>query len=81
MTEYYSVIPPGARILPGVIFLYDFWPMRIEINLRRLGLLHLFVRICAVCGGIWAVAKLVDGLVDFVVRKGFQSIRKAKEVL
>lgn len=80
VTEYYSAIPQGARALPGVFFLYDFWPMRVEIRMVRLGFLHFFVRSCAVCGGVWALAKAVDGVVDWIVRKALDGLVSSRSL-
>jgi hypothetical protein len=80
VTEYYSPIPEGARMMPGVFFLYDTWPIQVNINSMRLGVLHLITRTAAVVGGVWAVTKSVDILVHrFVISA--KKMNKSKAAL
>lgn len=75
VTEYYSPIPEGSRQLPGVFFLYDDWPIRVRLQARRRGFLYFLVRVCAVCGGVWAVTQAVDKL----VHRAVTATKKAKK--
>jgi hypothetical protein len=78
VTEYYTRIPPGSRTLPGVYFLYDFWPIRVELTAVRLGILHLLVRASAVCGGVWALTRAADGVVHAAVQGLVAPLHKSK---
>lgn len=68
VTEYYTRVPPGSQMLPGVYFLYDTWPIAVELRAYRLGVLHLLARLCAVCGGVWAVTRAADTVVHRAVK-------------
>ncbi|KAG7670376.1 hypothetical protein Ndes2437A_g04899 [Nannochloris sp. 'desiccata'] len=63
VTEYYTPIPEGARMMPGVFFLYDTWPIKVNVKSMRLGFMHLITRTAAVVGGVWAVTSVVDKIV------------------
>lgn len=67
VTEYYTPIPEGARMMPGVFFLYDTWPIQVKARSMRLGFLHLLTRTAAVVGGVWAVTSVVDRIVHRTV--------------
>lgn len=69
VTEYYTALPEGSRMMPGVYILYDTWPIQVNIRTMRLGILHLLVRACAVCGGVWAVAGMTDRIVHGLMIK------------
>jgi len=68
VTEYYQSLPPGSVIMPGVYFLYDIWPIRVILKVQRLGLIHLLVRLCAVCGGVWTVTGIVNRSIHSIAR-------------
>ena len=69
VTEYYEPILPGkSTTLPGVLFLYDLWPLRITKTVSRLGILHLLVRLSAVVGGLWTVAGITNRTVHSCTR-------------
>ena len=75
VTEYYTALPEGSRVMPGIYFLYDTWPIQVNIITMRLGILHLLVRACAVCGGVWAVAGVTDRIVHGLMKKAKKVIR------
>lgn len=60
VTEYYESISDGSATLPGVLFMYDLWPIRITKTTSRLGILHLLVRLSAILGGLWTVTGLTN---------------------
>jgi hypothetical protein len=41
--------------LPGIFFEYDFDPIRVKIIEKRSDFLHLFVRLCAIVGGLYVL--------------------------
>lgn len=78
VTEYYTPALPESRMLPGVYFLYDTWPIKVKLQAARLGLLHTLVRVCAVCGGVWAVTSLTDKLVHRAVSKARKFVKPSR---
>ena len=72
VTEYYSPLPEDSRAMPGIYILYDTWPIQVNIHAMRLGVLHMLVRTCAVCGGVWAVT----GLMDRMVHEGVVAMKR-----
>lgn len=68
VTEYYTRLPPNSNTLPGIVFRYDTWPIRVHMRVSRLGFAHLLMRLCAVCGGLWTVTGLVDSGVHTLVK-------------
>jgi hypothetical protein len=77
VTEYYERILPGSRQLPGIYFLYDMWPIAVQLRTTRMGVLHLLARLCAVCGGVWAVTRAVDSSVHAAVRAAYKLVPKS----
>lgn len=59
-------------MLPGIFFLYDTYPIRVSLRKVRLGVLHALVRVCAVCGGMWAVTGVVDRVVHWILMLFFR---------
>ncbi|KAM7459061.1 hypothetical protein BLSTO_00182 [Blastocystis sp. subtype 1] len=51
--------------LPGVFFVYDITPFMHSISERHMSLAHFLVRICAVIGGVAAIAKLLDTIMYY----------------
>jgi hypothetical protein len=76
VTEYYTRLPPTSRELPGVYLLYDMWPIAVHLRAARLGVLHLLARLCAVCGGVWAVTRAADGVTHAAVRAAARLTRQ-----
>jgi hypothetical protein len=79
VTEYYEDIVGKTGTLPGVIVMYDLWPIRVTKATGRLGFLHLSVRLCAVIGGLWTVCGIVNRSVHAVIlrtRRAFRTNRK-----
>ena len=71
MTNQYSLAEnfiPERRLLadpsatPGVYFYYDFYPVTIEVAKQRKSLPEFAVSICAIVGGCFSLAALVDGV-------------------
>lgn len=77
ITEYYAPLHGRTDTLPGVLFLYDSWPIRVKLRRHRLGLFHLLVRTCAVVGGVWAVTSASDKLVHQAVSVASKALRSS----
>lgn len=53
----------GAQGLPGVFVLYEFSPMMVQYTEKRRSFMHFLTGVCAIIGGIFTVAGLVDSLI------------------
>ena len=70
-TNQYSVTKHKRKIklsiaengLPGVFFIYDINPMMIQLREGRKSFLHFLTGVCAIIGGIFTVAGMIDGLI------------------
>lgn len=62
MTEYFTAINMNDMAIPAVFFSYDFSPVMLTIEEQRRPLLHFLTRVCAVVGGVFAVAGLLAKL-------------------
>ncbi|KAI6645748.1 Endoplasmic reticulum-Golgi intermediate compartment protein 3-like [Oopsacas minuta] len=49
--------------LPGVFFIYDINPMMIQLREGRKSFLHFLTGVCAIIGGIFTVAGMIDALI------------------
>ena len=56
----------------GVFFLYDLSPMMVQMTEHRRSLAHFLTGVCAIVGGIFTVAGMVDGIL-------YQSSRAIKK--
>jgi len=55
-----------SRGLPGVFFFYDISPIKVVVSEAAKPFLHFLTQLCAIIGGVFTVA----GIVDAVVHKG-----------
>lgn len=49
-------------VLPGVFFIYEIYPFAVEIRHNTVPFTHLFIRILATVGGVFALFKAADSL-------------------
>ncbi|XVF01594.1 hypothetical protein REPUB_Repub04eG0101900 [Reevesia pubescens] len=61
---------------PGVFFFYDFSPIKVIFKEEHISFLHFITNICAVIGGIFTVA----GIIDSFVYHGQRKIKKKMEI-
>jgi len=80
-TNQYSVleyITPitlfGGSSVPGVFFSYDLSPIRVDLRESSKSFLHFLTNLCAIVGGVFTVASLVDAFL-------FQGIVSIKQKL
>jgi len=67
-TNQYSVTKHEKQIsllagdsgLPGVFFMYEFSPMMVKVSERAKSFLHFLTSLCAIVGGVFTVAGLLD---------------------
>lgn len=50
-------------VVPGVYFMYDLSPIMVHITEKKKSFLHFLTNLCAVLGGVFAIAGIVDSVV------------------
>ena len=58
MYSYHSHLSWNA----GVFFMYDLSPMMVQLTETRRSLTHFLTGVCAIVGGVFTVAGMVDGM-------------------
>lgn len=53
----------GEHGLPGVFVLYEFSPMMVQYTESRRSFMHFLTGVCAIVGGIFTVAGLIDSMI------------------
>ncbi|XP_050211965.1 uncharacterized protein LOC126662119 [Mercurialis annua] len=77
VTEHYKKSEfVRADTPPGVFFFYDFSPIKVIFKEEHISFLHFMTNICAIIGGIFTIA----GIVDSFVYHGQRAIKKKVEV-
>lgn len=77
VTEHFKSAEAGHyRSLPGVFFYYDFSPIKVTFKEERVPFLHFITHICAIVGGIFTIA----GIVDSFVYHGQRAMKKKMEI-
>ncbi|RWR74841.1 Endoplasmic reticulum vesicle transporter [Cinnamomum micranthum f. kanehirae] len=76
VTEHLSIADGYPQRLPGVFFFYDFSPIKVIFTEGNVSLLHFLTNICAIIGGVFAVA----GIIDAFVYHGHRAIKKKMEI-
>jgi len=70
--EYNSYVDLfGSNGVPGVFFSYDLSPIRVELRESK-SFLHFITNLCAIIGGVFTVASLVDAF----VYQGWSAVRQ-----
>ncbi|KAI3695160.1 hypothetical protein L1987_78149 [Smallanthus sonchifolius] len=76
VTEHYKSPEFGRRSLPGVFFFYDLSPIKVTFTETHASFLHFMTNVCAIVGGIFTVA----GIVDSFIYHGHKALRKKMEI-
>ncbi|XP_071741615.1 uncharacterized protein [Rutidosis leptorrhynchoides] len=76
VTEHYKSPEVGQRSLPGVFFFYDLSAIKVTYTETRTSFLHFLTNICAIVGGIFTVA----GIVDSFIYHGQRALKKKREI-
>ncbi|KAL3617267.1 hypothetical protein CASFOL_038812 [Castilleja foliolosa] len=77
VTEHYkSSEEDHFRSLPGVFFFYDLSPIKVTFTEEHTSFLHFLTHICAIVGGIFTVA----GIVDSFIFHGQKAIKKKMDL-
>lgn len=66
----------AGRGLPGVFFMFDLSPIQVTYTEYRTSLTHFLTSLCAIVGGTFTVA----GIVDSVIYNSMRSLRKKIEL-
>ncbi|KAG9157686.1 hypothetical protein Leryth_014192 [Lithospermum erythrorhizon] len=75
VTEHYKSVEEG-QTLPGVFFFYDLSPIKVTFKEEHVSFLHFVTNVCAIVGGIFTVA----GIVDSFVYHGHKALKKKREI-
>ena len=51
-----------AHACSGVFFMYDLSPMMVQLTEHKKSLAHFLTGVCAIVGGVFTVAGMVDGM-------------------
>ncbi|KAK4741195.1 hypothetical protein SAY87_024783 [Trapa incisa] len=77
VTEHFKNNEFGRfQAFPGVFFFYDFNPIKVTFKEEHISFLHFMTNICAIVGGVFTVA----GIVDTFVYHGQKAIKKKQQV-
>ncbi|KAL6269698.1 hypothetical protein ACE6H2_026609 [Prunus campanulata] len=77
VTEHFKSSELGrSQLLPGVFFFYDLSPIKVTLKEEHAPFLHFMTNICAIVGGIFTVA----GLIDSFVYHGRRAMKKKMEI-
>uniref|UniRef100_A0A8R7U7W9 Endoplasmic reticulum-Golgi intermediate compartment protein 3 n=1 Tax=Triticum urartu TaxID=4572 RepID=A0A8R7U7W9_TRIUA len=76
VTEHFREAIGLPRPPPGVYFFYEFSPIQVDFTEENTSLLHFLTNICAIVGGIFTVA----GIIDSFVYHGHRAIKKKMEI-
>lgn len=76
VTEHFKSPEMGRRSLPGVFFFYDLSPIKVTFKEGHASFLHFMTNICAIVGGIFTVA----GIVDSFIYHGQRALKKKRRI-
>ncbi|KAL8222695.1 hypothetical protein R6Q57_020094 [Mikania cordata] len=76
VTEHYKGPESGQRTPPGVFFFYDLSGIEVNFKETHTSFLHFLTNICAIVGGIFTVA----GIVDSFIYHGHKVLKKKREL-
>jgi hypothetical protein len=86
VTEHYRSLPPvdhnrpgHEHSLPGVYFIYDISPIMVRYEERRKSFTHFLTGVCAIVGGVFTVAGIVDSLVYHSLRSLQKKVELGKQ--
>lgn len=77
VTDHYrEVAIDGSNGVPGVFFMYDLSPIMVNFVEKTRSLSHFLTGVCAIVGGVFTVAGLLDRLIFLIMQKFKNSIGK-----
>jgi len=60
VTERFRPLSSSQTVLPGIFFVYDIAPFRVEVEASHPPLSHVLSRLCAIVGGVHALLAALD---------------------
>jgi hypothetical protein len=86
VTEHYRALPPTDHNqpghehgLPGIYFAYDISPIMVQYQERRKSFTHFLTGVCAIVGGVFTVAGIVDSLIYHSLRSLQKKVELGKQ--
>jgi hypothetical protein len=86
VTEHYRALPPidhnkpgHEHGLPGIYFVYDISPIMVQYQERRKSFTHFLTGVCAIVGGVFTVAGIVDSLIYHSLRSLQKKVELGKQ--
>ncbi|XP_059653327.1 uncharacterized protein LOC132300320 [Cornus florida] len=77
VTEHFKSAEMGLyQSLPGVFFFYDLSPIKVTFKEEHASFLHFVTHICAIVGGVFTVA----GIIDSFIYHGRRALKKKMEI-
>lgn len=76
VTEHYKPLQEGGHGLPGVFFMYELSPIMVKFTENRKSFAHFLTGVCAIIGGVFTVA----GIVDSFIYHSMRSLKKKVEL-
>jgi len=79
VTEHYRPISPKeGQGLPGVFFFYELSPIMVNFQEQTKSFSHFLTQLCAILGGVFTVAGMVDKIVHSAVKQLEKKMREGK---
>eukprot|EP01098_Paradermamoeba_levis_P013554 TRINITY_DN6209_c0_g2_i2.p1 TRINITY_DN6209_c0_g2~~TRINITY_DN6209_c0_g2_i2.p1 ORF type:complete len:159 (+),score=33.17 TRINITY_DN6209_c0_g2_i2:86-562(+) len=81
VTEHDRVVDaknPGGHGLPGVFFMYDLSPIMVKLTKTQKSFSQFLTGVCAIIGGIYTVAGLIDSFIYSATRSLEKKIQIGK---
>jgi hypothetical protein len=83
VTEHYRILAnkgeSSGHGLPGVFFMYDLSPIMVKFTEKQRSFAHFLTSVCAIVGGVFTVAGIIDSLVYHSVRSLKKKIELGKD--
>ncbi|XP_060676484.1 uncharacterized protein LOC107427167 isoform X4 [Ziziphus jujuba] len=77
VTEHFKSFENAhSQSLPGVFFFYDLSPIKVTFKEEHVPFLHFLTHICAIIGGIFSVAGIIDSFIYY----GQRAMKKKMEI-
>jgi len=71
VTEYTQKVMlfQGSGGVPGLFFMYELSPIIVDFKASSISFLHFLTNLCAIIGGVYTVASLVDSFVYYTIQR------------
>jgi len=83
VTEHYRILSAkgenSGHGLPGVFFMYDLSPIMVKFTEKQRSFAHFLTSVCAIVGGVFTVAGIVDSLVYHSMRSLQKKVELGKD--